>query len=434
MTPEPQTTGRYIVLLCKKKPRASAQRLAELTGARILHSRGRRHLPTPERQCAIVFDHIGVALLYCADKASDSIMQAALAGDEAILAVEPERRVYASTQGNDPILDAYLQGYRDGIEDLSRRISQGVAGRPEEPLVPDETGSTAWGVVAVGANQASGRGRGIRIAILDTGLDLDHPDFQNRSITAKSFIEGEEVQDANGHGTHCAGIAAGPLMPESMQRYGVASEAELFIGKVLGNQGGGSDGSVLQGIDWAIENGCDIISMSLGSPSQPGEPHSQVFEAVAQRALDAGCLILAAAGNESQRPEHIAPVGHPANCPSILAVAAVDKNLHVAEFSCGGLSSGGGEVDLAAPGVDILSAWPSPRNHHTISGTSMATPFVAGVAALHAEAESELRGSELWQRLIQTARPLDAPARDVGAGLVQAPMAQERPVHALGGS
>ncbi len=257
--------------------------------------------------------------------------------------------------------------------------------------------------------------------MLGTGLDLSHPDFAGRDIVSQSFVEGQTVQDGNGHGTHCAGIAAGPAAPGAQSRYGVAGEAELYVGKVLGDEGSGSDGGILEGIDWAIEHGCHIVSMSLGSPVQPGQGYSAVFEAVGQRALAAGTLIVAAAGNESHRPESVAPVGHPANCPSILAVAAVDERLRVAPFSCAGLEGGGGDVDVSAPGVDILSAWSAPDLYNTISGTSMATPFVAGVAALHAQADPAARAARLGERLTQSAQALRDSARDVGAGLVRAP-------------
>ena len=165
--------------------------------------------------------------------------------------------------------------------------------------------------------------------------------------------------------------------------------------------------------------------MSLGSSVAAGDAYSQVFEAVAQRALEAGSLIVAAAGNDSRRPVYIAPVGHPANCPSILAVAALDEVLDVAPFSCGGLEPDGGEVNLAAPGVNIWSAWPMPKPYHLSSGTSMATPFVAGVAALYVEADPSARGAALGERLAREAKELTLPVRDVGAGLIQAPQAAE---------
>src|SRR6185437_7637714 len=160
---------------------------------------------------------------------------------------------------------------------------------------------------------------------------------------------------------------------------------------------------------------------SVGTPVAPGEPYSSIYEQVAQRALGAGTVILAAAGNDSLRPEAIAPVDHPANCPSILAVAAIDAYLRFAPFSCGGINSDGGEVNLAAPGVAIRSAWPRPDLYRMNSGTSMATPYVAGIAALLAEANPSIRGRDLQELLTKATRPLELPPRDVGAGLAQAP-------------
>jgi subtilisin len=163
------------------------------------------------------------------------------------------------------------------------------------------------------------------------------------------------------------------------------------------------------------------VSLSVGSPVAPGERYSLIYEQVAQRALVAGTLVMAAAGNDSMRPDSIAPVDHPANCPSILAVAAIDVYLRIAPFSCGGINTDGGEINIAAPGVAIRSSWPRPDLYRTDSGTSMATPCVAGIAALLAEANPAVRGRDLLALLTSGAQPLGLPARDVGAGLIQAP-------------
>ena len=127
-----------------------------------------------------------------------------------------------------------------------------------------------------------------------TETRLDHPDLTGRRITAQSFIEGQQVQDGHGHGTHCIGTACGARRPGILPRYGVAYEAEIFAGKVLSNQGSGGDGGILAGIQWAITNGCAIVSMSLGAPVQAGQPFSQVFEQAARRALARGTLIISA--------------------------------------------------------------------------------------------------------------------------------------------
>ena len=126
-------------------------------------------------------------------------------------------------------------------------------------------------------------------------------------------------------------------------------------------------------------------------------------------------------GNESNRPGVINPVGHPANCPSIMAVGALDQQLRIAFFSNGGLNPQGGQVDIAGPGVAVISSFPRPTLRRTLSGTSMATPHVAGIAALLAEANPGARGRALASLLLQNARRLQLPARDVGSGLVQAP-------------
>src|SRR5690554_256427 len=396
------TTGRYLVLLRTDRPQDSAKRLSDLAQVSIA-SVGEREsgkAAALQEHCALVFDHIGVALIRCTPDRLQPVTDAVAANDSAILAIEPERTVYA--------ISAHA----------------GVAAMPGD-TGGDESGSP-WGVQAVGAASSPYTGKGIRIAVLDTGLDLRHPDFASRAVTARSFVDGQTVQDAHGHGTHCAGIAAGPAGTDARPRYGVASGAELYIGKVLGDEGSGVDGDILEAMDWAGANGCHIVSMSLGSSVEPGQAYSTIFEAVAKRALAAGTLIVAAAGNDSSRPEKIAPVGHPANCPSIMAVAAVDRGLRVATFSSGGLHENGGKVDIAAPGVDILSAWPEPEQYQTISGTSMAAPFVAEIAALYAEADPVARAESLVALLAGEALHLEVPERDIGAGLVQSPQAADK--------
>ncbi len=284
----------------------------------------------------------------------------------------------------------------------------------------DETTHT-WGLTATGVAHSRLTGRRVRVAILDTGIDREHPDFVGRPMVCRSFVGDASTDDGNGHGTYCAGIACGPASASQAPRYGVAGGADLYIGKIISDNGSGAEGNILAGIEWAVQSGCAIVSLSAGTLVVPGQPFSASFEQVARRALDAGTLIIAAAGNGSLRPDVIAPVEHPANCPSIVAVAAVDPYLRIAPFSGGGFNGGGGEVTIAAPGVAIHSAWPRPALYRTLTGTSMASAFVAGIAALIAEANPASRGRDLLDLLVRAARPLSLPARDVGAGLVQAP-------------
>ncbi len=279
-----------------------------------------------------------------------------------------------------------------------------------------------WGISATGADQSRYTGAGIRVAVLDTGIDLAHPDFVSRQITHANFVPGECVVDIQGHGTHCAGTAAaGSPTAANVPRYGVAPDAELFIAKVLNNRGAGRELDIIAGIEWALENGCDIISMSLGRAAGPQEPFDPLYEDIAAEALAEGRLIVAATGNDSDRRyRYVAPVGSPANAPSILAVAAIEADGQVAPYSNGGV--GTGRVDMAAPGSGVFSSVPRPQLYRRLSGTSMACPHVAGVAALWAESDPSLRGRKLWDQLIAAAAPLAGQsAIDVGQGLVAAP-------------
>ncbi len=285
-----------------------------------------------------------------------------------------------------------------------------------------DSATATWGLQAVGADRSAFTGKGVRLCVLDTGLDLAHPDFQGRQIITRSFVPDEGVEDANSHGTHCAGTAAGGRSARGTPRYGVAPDADLMIGKVLGNNGAGRERDILTAMLWAIEERAAVISMSLGRAVQSGEGPSADYERVGSLALSRGALIVAAAGNESGRANgRIAPVGAPANAPSIMAVAALDPNLGIADFSSGGVNPNGGQVDIAAPGVAILSSVPGADRYKTLRGTSMACPHVAGLAALWAQSDPALRGRALWDRMTGAVTRLPLPARDAGAGLAQAP-------------
>ena len=328
----------------------------------------------------------------------------------------------------------YLRGYRDAVNHLYDALAVESPELAEAGIAAAfaDTAQFTWGLQATKVSQSRFTGRGVRIAVLDTGMELSHPDFVGRAITSLSFIPGEQVQDGNGHGTHCIGTALGAKSPMTgVRRYGCASMGEIFAGKVLSNGGSGADNGILAGINWAITNQCRVISMSLGAAVRPGETFSPVYEAVAQRALQSkpGTLIIAAAGNSSrlpngQRREPPNPVGRPANCPSIMAVGALDSTLKVAPFSDGGINPNGGGVDIAGPGVSVFSSFPINRGSHgTISGTSMATPHVAGIAGMWLEAAGmNTNAHALWQMLTGNALRLPISSRDVGAGLVQAPV------------
>jgi subtilisin len=419
------TTGRTLVLFEEGAAADGLQAVQEATGVAAAG--------------AEYFETLGVAVYE-----SPPEQVATAGGSAAVLAVEAERIVYAlevapplangqatlrAPLAPPPAMAApapgggrsaeYLRGYREAVLHLTD--AGGDVPASEVGLAAVDESQATWGLQATKVVNCCRTGRGIRIAVLDTGFDEQHPDFAGRSITTRSFITGEEVQDGHGHGTHCIGTALGPKCPGTKPRYGVAYEAEIFAGKVLSNAGSGSDAGILAGIEWAIQNGCAVVSMSLGAATRPGQAFSQVFERVARRAQEQGTLIVAAAGNESRRPDLINPVGHPANCPSIMAVGALDAQGAIASFSNRGINPDGGQVDIAGPGVDVHSSWPMPTRTRRISGTSMATPHVAGIAALYAEEDATARGAALGRLLTGGAQRLALPSSDVGAGMVQAP-------------
>ncbi|MGH3861304.1 S8 family peptidase [Actinokineospora sp.] len=390
-TPQGGTTGRYLVLMEDHAVDAGTQQMGDVAGIRAASNADLEDADVDFQGAdGLVLRELGIAIVN-ADPDQLAALDRAVHEPGPLSLVEAERRVYA------------------------------ISAQPtaEEPLAVDESQFT-WGTQAVRAQLSQATGEGIRVAVLDTGFDVNHPDFAGRSVTTSSFIQGEDVQDGHGHGTHCIGTACGPRDPAEGPGYGMAYKSEIFAGKVLSNRGSGTDGGILAGIAWAITNGCPIVSMSLGAATRPGDPYSRTYESAANRAMAQGTLIIAAAGNESRRQNgRINPVGHPANCPSIMAVGAVDVNMAMAWFSCGTVDEIG-QVDIVGPGVDVHSSWPAPLGHNRISGTSMATPHVAGVAALIAQATGA-RSWELWARLSQIARRLPLPSTDVGSGLVQAP-------------
>ncbi|HJT91132.1 MAG TPA: S8 family serine peptidase [Mycobacterium sp.] len=409
-------TGRQVVVLAPKSGRSNpARALASIAGlSNVAHTKDFESqalsMSDSDAAEATVFDELGVAVVSSDPDQRSALMAAAAEGD-VVLSVEPELIHHALT------VTDYARGYHDGVSDLYGRLNGDGGGSTALAAAPVDNDQFTWGLQATRVSTSSRTGRGVRLAVLDTGFDVDHPDFAGRSVTTQSFILGETVRDAHGHGTHCIGTSCGSA--SANRRYGVATEAEIFAGKVLSDSGSGSDTGILAGINWALANDCKIISMSLGADV---DQLSRAYETVGQRALDRGTLIVAAAGNNAERPGDPGFVGVPANSPSIMAIAALDPANKPARFSARSSSrtGEGGRVDLAAPGVKVFSSWPMSQRYHSISGTSMATPHVSGIAAMWLESTG-MTGRELWALLVQNATPLDVPNVDVGAGLAQAP-------------
>jgi subtilisin family serine protease len=430
---EARTTGNLLVLLPAQAVPDGVAEVQRATGIELASTadfpRGAIEAAQLQEANGVVFDQLGVALVRAEPGQDRELAAAVMDDDRPVLAVEEERVVHALSgqppvgmTGSSTSPGAYLRGYRDAVNNLVNNLAPDADAARVAAV--DESTRT-WGLQLTGAVTSQYSGQGVRVAVLDTGATPDHPDFVGRTMELQSFIAGEEAQDGHGHGTHCIGTACGPRNPEQLEQlpaYGIAFAAEIYAGKVLSNAGSGTGGSILAGINWAVTNGCRVVSMSLGAPVEPGQTFSAVFEEAAQRAMAAGALIVAAAGNDSRRSEHIVrPVSHPANCPSIMSVAALDVELHAANFSNGSVNPAGGQLDIGGPGVRIHSSWPMPTRYRFANGTSMATPHVAGVAALYVQANPEVTAGELFGLLMRNARRLPLSSIDAGSGLVQAP-------------
>ena len=321
------------------------------------------------------------------------------------------------------------------------RPASRAKGKVAKKAAPSE-----WGVTAVGADRSARTGKGVVVAVLDTGIAKDfkaHPAFKGIDVVLRNFTK-EAAHDTDGHGTHCAGTIFGRAVDG--RRIGVAPGVErVLIGKVLGDEGGSTEW-IVQAIQWAVDEGAHVISMSLGidfpgmveelrklglpGPRATSEALAAYRDTV--RLFDklsgfvqaragfgggSGVLLVGAAGNESERPKFTIDCAPPAKAEGILPVAAVSQQSEIASFSNTGAL-------VCGPGVDIVSAAPG-GGLDSMSGTSMAAPHVAGVAALWAEelmATGQFGNVGLQSKVVGGAKQiagLDFTA--VGHGLVQAP-------------
>lgn len=242
-----------------------------------------------------------------------------------------------------------------------------------------------WGQTWLGIDKLWGQteGDGVKIAILDTGCDLDHPDLDGAILDFQDFT-GSPIgaRDVAGHGTWCAGYI-GARRGNNIGVVGVAPKSKLLIGKVLGDNGSGSDHQILNGIRWADDHDADIISMSLGGPAPMEAVRQAIVEFCSKRA---GRFVFCAAGNDGHRRD---TVGYPGRYGEVVSVAAVDKSGKLTSWS-----SYNENVTIAGPGLDMLSTIPTASGGYGVmSGTSMATPCVAAVGAL-ALAKHKSAGSD----------------------------------------
>ncbi len=265
-----------------------------------------------------------------------------------------------------------------------------------------------WGVDRIDAEVVHGynRGSGVKVAVIDTGIDHTHPDLDDNYLGGYDFANSDnDPMDDNGHGTHVAGIIAAE--DNDFGVIGVAPEADLYALKAFGSGGTADLSDILAAIDWSIDNGMQIISMSFGT-----NEHAQSFQDACNAAYGARIVLVAAAGNDGLPWPWFDTVDYPARYGAVIAVGAVDQSDLRAWWS-----STGPSLELAAPGVDVYSTWLGGYNYE--SGTSMACPHVSGVAALVIAGEPELTNEQVRQRLLDTADPLGF-LDEYGWGMVDA--------------
>lgn len=305
-----------------------------------------------------------------------------------------------------------------------------LACAPATAGAADPLRARQWGLDMVRADGARSiaTGQGAVVAVIDTGVQADHPDLAGRLLGGKDFVDDDTPRDGNGHGTHVSGIIAADT-GNGIGVESVAPGAKILPIRVLGDDGSGDVANIVKGIDYAIAQKADVINLSLG-----GDVTSVVFgsgpefDAAVDRALDKGIVVVAAAGNDG-----VPVCEQPSGEGRLLCVGAVDKRGDRSFFSSFGQGLGlvapGGSALPLGTDEDILSTVP-PGDYGEFAGTSQATPHVAGVAALLVS--KGITGQDAVKRILATARDVGPKGADAqfGAGIVDAAAA----VAGLGGS
>lgn len=276
---------------------------------------------------------------------------------------------------------------------------------PTPPEAPAPAQSVPWGIKRVNAAGAWAvtRGQGVKVAIIDTGVDRNHPDLKDNVVGGWNAItKGDDFMDDHGHGTHVTGTIG--ALDNDLAVVGVAPSAALYGVKVLDANGSGTFDDVIAGMEWCVTNKMQVANMSLGASR--GNPSLQ---AAVEKMTAAGVAVIAAAGNSGRA------VGYPAAYPDAIAIAASDSGDKVAYFS-----SRGPEVDFIAPGVSVDSLAPGGGTDN-MSGTSMATPHAAGLAALAIAAKGTTTVAQLRKVMEAASTPFaGVPVEQQGAGFMDA--------------
>ncbi|HBF36374.1 MAG TPA: peptidase S8 [Firmicutes bacterium] len=274
--------------------------------------------------------------------------------------------------------------------------------------------SFQWGEQMIGVDSAWDKANLVKnatviVAVLDTGVNDKHPDLKNVTIPGMDFADDKNsTDDRVGHGTHVAGIIAGRTN-NGTGISGIANNCLIMPVKVLDDDGNGDDANIVKGIQYATDHGAQVINMSLGGPGA-----SDALQDAINYAINHGVTVVVAAGNED------GAIDTPGNCQGVITVGAIDRNQQRASYS-----NFGTKLDVVAPGSDILSTYidgKGPSGYTYFSGTSMATPFVSGVAAVIKSVNPKLSPAEVTDIIHRSATDLGAPGFDkyYGYGLINA--------------
>ncbi|MFI5801552.1 S8 family peptidase [Streptomyces sp. NPDC051561] len=330
------------------------------------------------------------------------------------------------------LTDATKSGVRSAAPGVRKVWLDGRARVSLDVSVPQIGAPDAW--------KAGYDGTGVKVAVLDTGVDSTHPDLAQQVLDAQNFTSDASAVDGHGHGTHVASTVAGTGVKSDGKYKGVAPGAQLLVGKVLSDTGSGADSWILAGMEWAAEQGADIVSMSLGANDNVGT--DPLEEAVDTLSAGDGPLFVVAAGNAG--PNASGTIGTPGSADAALTVGAVDKSDRMASFSSSGPRLGDGAIkpDVTAPGVGIVAAraagttmgTPGPDGYTAASGTSMATPHVSGAAALLKQQHPDWTGQQLKALLSSATAPGNFPGYQQGSGRIDLTRAIATQVVAESGS
>ncbi|PWG04305.1 S8 family peptidase [Polaribacter aquimarinus] len=291
------------------------------------------------------------------------------------------------------------------------------------PNLTDVEVSSNWGIESLNLSneQNSLDGDNIKVAILDSGIDLEHQDFSGRVIPTS--VVSDTAQDFVGHGTHIAGIACGGI--NNNKRYGVATKAKIYACKVTDSSINISQFNVLQGFYWAMKEECNVICLAFSQENKRHEIYNTVFERVIRKCKNKNILCISGVGNDSDRESGIKiSAGSPASCPTSLSVTGISEKMKISNFS--NRAKRNQKIDFAAPAEIIFSSWSitgdPQKQFKNDSGTSMATAFVTGIVALLYQKYPNFNAYQIEAELKKLCKPLDTDSRDCSYGFVQSPV------------